>query len=139
MDHLNKVLHAVVMSKESLQPQAQSNNQKSSSNKYSQVAVNRSKNKKTSFKMMLQREAQNQTVNIKAEDNDVPCIVTIAQDENPELRQMLNCFYEEESYKKSDRNCGLLEEILKQADFLTPENKVVMRKMMDEVSFPIKK
>ena len=129
---MNKVLHAVVLSKESLQPQA-TQNQKT--NKYSQVAVNRSKNKKTSFKMMLQREAQNQTVNIKAEDNDVPVIVTIAQDENPELRQMLNCFYEEESYKKSERNVGLLDEIIKVADFLTPDNKIVLRKMMDEVFF----
>ena len=127
------------MSKESLQPQAQSSNPKANSNKYSQVAVNRSKNKKTSFKMMLHREAQNQTVNIKADDNDVPCIVTIAQDENPELRQMLNCFYEEESYRKSERNGGLLEEILKVGDFLTADNKVLMRKMMDEVSFFSKK
>lgn len=83
--------------------------------------------------MMLHREAQNQTVNIKAEDNDLPVIVTMAQEENPELRQMLNSFYEEESYKKSNKNEGLLEEVLKQADFLTLENRNVLKKMMEEV------
>ena len=47
--------------------------------------------------MMLHRESvppQQQTVSVKAEDNDVPVIVTMGQEENAEMRDMLNKFYD---------------------------------------------
>ena len=57
--------------------------------------------------MMLHRETvgfQQQTVNIKTEDNDLPVIVTMGQEENPELREMLNKFYEEDITFKFTNN-----------------------------------
>jgi len=127
----------VVLSKESLLQQAGTFVQKNpsqKSNRYSQVAVSRSKNKKTSFRMMLHNEVQQQTINIKAEDNDVPVIVTMGQEENADLRQMLNSFYEEESYMKSNtRNHSLLEEVIKQAEFLTSDDRNLLKNLMEEV------
>jgi tRNA G37 N-methylase Trm5 len=127
----------VVLSKESLLQQAGTFVQKNpsqKSNRYSQVAVSRSKNKKTSFRMMLHNEVQQQTINIKAEDNDVPVIVTMGQEENADLRQMLNSFYEEESYMKSNtRNHSLLEEVVKQAEFLTSDDRNLLKNLMAEV------
>jgi tRNA G37 N-methylase Trm5 len=127
----------VVLSKESLLQQAGTFVQKNpsqKSNRYSQVAVSRSKNKKTSFRMMLHNEVQQQTINIKAEDNDVPVIVTMGQEENADLRQMLNSFYEEESYMKSNtRNHSLLEEVVKQAEFLTSDDRNLLKNLMEEV------
>jgi len=127
----------VVLSKESLLQQAGTFVQKNpsqKSNRYSQVAVSRSKNKKTSFRMMLHNEVQQQTINIKAEDNDVPVIVTMGQEENADLRQMLNSFYEEESYMKSNtRNHSLLEEVVKQAEFLTSDDRNLLKDLMEEV------
>ena len=127
----------MVLSKESLLQQAGTFVQKNpsqKSNRYSQVAVSRSKNKKTSFRMMLHNEVQQQTINIKAEDNDVPVIVTMSQEENADLRQMLNSFYEEESYMKSNtRNHSLLEEVVKQAEFLTSDDRNLLKDLMEEV------
>jgi len=126
----------VVLSKESLLQQAGTfvQNPSQKSNRYSQVAVSRSKNKKTSFRMMLHNEVQQQTINIKAEDNDVPVIVTMGQEENADLRQMLNSFYEEESYMKSNtRNHSLLEEVVKQAEFLTSDDRNLLKNLMEEV------
>jgi len=126
----------VVLSKESLLQQAGTfvQNPSQKSNRYSQVAVSRSKNKKTSFRMMLHNEVQQQTINIKAEDNDVPVIVTMSQEENADLRQMLNSFYEEESYMKSNtRNHSLLEEVIKQAEFLTSDDRNLLKNLMEEV------
>lgn len=127
----------MVLSKESLLQQAGTFVQKNpsqKSNRYSQVAVSRSKNKKTSFRMMLHNEVQQQTINIKAEDNDVPVIVTMGQEENADLRQMLNSFYEEESYMKSNtRNHSLLEEVVKQAEFLTSDDRNLLKDLMEEV------
>lgn len=127
----------MVLSKESLLQQAGTFVQKNpsqKSNRYSQVAVSRSKNKKTSFRMMLHNEVQQQTINIKAEDNDVPVIVTMGQEENADLRQMLNSFYEEESYMKSNtRNHSLLEEVVKQAEFLTSDDRNLLKNLMEEV------
>ena len=127
----------MVLSKESLLQQAGTFVQKNpsqKSNRYSQVAVSRSKNKKTSFRMMLHNEVQQQTINIKAEDNDVPVIVTMGQEENADLRQMLNSFYEEESYMKSNtRNHSLLEEVVKQAEFLTSDDRNLLKNLMAEV------
>lgn len=126
----------MVLSKESLLQQAGTfvQNPSQKSNRYSQVAVSRSKNKKTSFRMMLHNEVQQQTINIKAEDNDVPVIVTMGQEENADLRQMLNSFYEEESYMKSNtRNHSLLEEVVKQAEFLTSDDRNLLKDLMEEV------
>lgn len=126
----------MVLSKESLLQQAGTfvQNPSQKSNRYSQVAVSRSKNKKTSFRMMLHNEVQQQTINIKAEDNDVPVIVTMSQEENADLRQMLNSFYEEESYMKSNtRNHSLLEEVVKQAEFLTSDDRNLLKNLMEEV------
>ena len=126
----------MVLSKESLLQQAGTfvQNPSQKSNRYSQVAVSRSKNKKTSFRMMLHNEVQQQTINIKAEDNDVPVIVTMSQEENADLRQMLNSFYEEESYMKSNtRNHSLLEEVIKQAEFLTSDDRNLLKNLMEEV------
>lgn len=126
----------MVLSKESLLQQAGTfvQNPSQKSNRYSQVAVSRSKNKKTSFRMMLHNEVQQQTINIKAEDNDVPVIVTMGQEENADLRQMLNSFYEEESYMKSNtRNHSLLEEVVKQAEFLTSDDRNLLKNLMEEV------
>lgn len=134
-EHLKKVLQAVIMSKENLQEQIKTNNPPGGS-KYSRVAVSRSKNKKTSFRMMLHRETaamQNQTVNIKADDSDLPLIVTMTQDENPELRAMLNNFYEQEHFHSAQKNESLLEELLKKADYLTPENKNLLKKVHTQV------
>jgi len=67
--------------------------------------MSRSKDKKTSFRMMLHREAaitNQQTMNLKAEDNECPVIVTMGQEENPEMREMLNKFYETD--KNSNKN-----------------------------------
>jgi len=84
--------------------------------------------------MMLHNEVQQQTINIKAEDNDVPVIVTMSQEENADLRQMLNSFYEEESYMKSNtRNHSLLEEVIKQAEFLTSDDRNLLKNLMEEV------
>lgn len=132
---MGKVLRAVVLSKDSLSNNTNlavpSVNPPGQRTKFSDVAVSRSKNKKTSFRMMLQRESQ--TVSVKPEDNELPVIVTMVQEENPELRAILNSFYEEESYKKSSRNTGLLDEIIKTAEFLTRENQTLLRKLLEEV------
>lgn len=106
------------------------------SGRYSQVAVSRSKDKKTSFRMMLHKEVaqpQNKTMSIKTQDNDLPCIVTISQDENADLREMLNKFYDDDSVNRNKKNVALLQEIIAQGDYLNVENKKSLINLMEQV------
>lgn len=133
VDHLKKVLQAVVLSKTSALPEQKLDPK---GNKYSRVAVSRSKNKKTSFRMMLHRETaalQNQTVNLKADDSDLPLIVTMNQEENPELRAMLNSFYEQENVKELLKNQNLMKDLIQKSDFLDNEQKKKLQRSLEEV------
>jgi hypothetical protein len=64
--------------------------------------------------------------------------VTMIQEENADLRQMLNSFYEEESYMKSNtRNHSLLEEVIKQAEFLTSDDRNLLKNLMEEQNYDL--
>ena len=136
-DDLLRDLNSVFEAKQNQQDKKKSNE----GGKFASVVQSRVTQKKNSFRMCLMKEpTQQQTVNIRNSQNQIPMIVTINQTENQALKDLLQTFHMRQDIgnEKVKRNQKIFEELVAKI-ILDKDIVVKLRALLERNHFGVLK